>query len=51
MAIPYEAEYREGEETESAALRVISSRIGGGKQASAGPPRVSNLPLLAHYRT
>ncbi len=54
MVIAHEAEYRPDDE-ESAALRTISTRIGG-KQVSTDPPRVivdvrefrSALPSLLH---
>ncbi|GAA5948325.1 hypothetical protein JCM10213_000091 [Rhodosporidiobolus nylandii] len=55
MAIPHEAEYRPGEE-EQEVLRTVSSRHGGGKQATTEPPKVivdlrefrSSLPGLLH---
>lgn len=45
MALPYQAEHREGENNESEALRTISTRHGG-KKAKEGPPKVSVALVL-----
>ncbi|KAI5476750.1 DNA repair protein rad16 [Pseudohyphozyma bogoriensis] len=56
MVIPHEAEYRPGEEEDSATLRPINSRVAGGRIVKTAPPKVivdvrefrSSLPSLLH---
>jgi len=41
MAIPHEAEYRPNDEDPEVLRTFTSSRMGGGKNASSGPMKVS----------